>query len=448
MTRRELLAMPVVAGLPRAAGDAVVRVSPRCRRYLELSDGSPYLPIGLNMVAPREVDLDGFLGWMEKLGAQGGNYARFWLSHPVWDLEPKRAGVYDEAHAAMVERALQVAKRQGIRVKMTIEHFRSTGGGPQPWADKALHNRAQGGTANDMEHWLANEESRAQFRGKIAWLARRFGERPEIFGWELWNEINAVRGKGYLEWTEAMLPVLHKAFPRQLCMQSLGSFDNDPKDGIYQRHSTMAGNDLALVHRYLDLGAKLEVCHGPVDVLAADAVRTLLGYRPDRPVLLAESGGVEPKHTGPFRYYANDKQGTILHDVLFAPFFAGAAGPGQIWHWDVYVAKNDLWWQFGRFAEFVKGLDCAAEEFEPSVETAGALRVYRLKGRRTTLWWVRDGRNDWRAELERGEAPSQVTGAKLNARGRVRFYDPWTNQWSEGEAGRLPDFRRSLCVRT
>ena len=36
----------------------------------------------------------------------------------------------------------------------------------------------------------------------------------------------------------------------------------------------------------------------------------------------------------------------ILHDVLFAPFFAGAAGAGQIWHWDEYVDKNNLWWQF------------------------------------------------------------------------------------------------------
>ena len=29
-----------------------VRVSPRDARYFELSDGKPYIPIGLNMIAP------------------------------------------------------------------------------------------------------------------------------------------------------------------------------------------------------------------------------------------------------------------------------------------------------------------------------------------------------------------------------------------------------------
>ena len=42
--------------------------------------------------------------------------------------------------------------------------------------------------------------------------------------------------------------------------------------------------------------------------------------------------------------------GIILHDVLFAPFFAGAAGPGHCWHWNVYVDRNNLWHHFARFA--------------------------------------------------------------------------------------------------
>lgn len=445
MTRRELLSTPLLAAAPASE---FVRVSRRCPRYLELSNGGAYTPIGLNMVAPpRREGLDGLLDWMANLASAGGNYVRFWLSNAAWDLEPAKAGVYDEDHAAMVKRALDFARERGLRVKLTIEHFRSTGGGPQAWADKPLHDKSNGGTAADMEDWLVNEESRRQFRGKIAWLRRTFGQRPEVFGWELWNEVNAVRGKSYLEWTEAMLPHLHEAFPSHLCMQSLGSYDTDTVTPVYRRHSLMKGNDLALVHRYLDLGAKLEVCHGPVDVLAADAVRTLLAFQPGRPVLLAESGAVEPRHTGPFHLYARDTAGMILHDVLFAPFFAGAAGPGQIWHWDSYVAANRLWFHFARFAEFVRGIDCAAEAFEPSMTAHETLRVYRLTGKRTTLLWLRDSRSDWRSELERGEAPAAVRGAALPFRAKARFYDPWENRWSDGDTGMLPEFIRSLCVR-
>ena len=90
----------------------------------------------------------------------------------------------------------------------------------------------------------------------------------------------------------------------------------------------MDGNDFLQVHRYLDCGGELDVCRGPMDVLAADAVRELRDRNPRKPVLLAEVGAVKPNHTGPSILYAQDREGTLLHDALFAPFFAGSAGSG------------------------------------------------------------------------------------------------------------------------
>jgi hypothetical protein len=280
-----------------------------------------------------------------------------------------------------------------------------------------------------------------------------------VYGWELWNEINAVRGGDYLAWTAAMLPELRRAFPHNLVMQSLGSFDTARVGETYRRHSLMPGNDLAQVHRYLDLGASLDVCKGPVDVLAADAVRELIGYDARRPVLLAESGAVEPKHTGPFKLYKADRDGTLLHDVLFAPFFAGAAGGGQIWHWDSYVAANDLWWQYGRFAEAIRGIDPREESFEPLTIEHERLRVYVLKGRKHVLAWCRDARNTWIAELQNGERPERLRGLALEL-GKVlpakspkaiSIYDPWSGKASRGALKgtrlMLPEFSRSIVVR-
>lgn len=463
ITRRTLFAFAPVVAL-RAADPTVafVRVSPRDRRYLELSDGSPYIPIGLNLIAPPEQAKDGTPGlrvyetWLDKLTSNGGNYVRAWISNTFWDVEHTRSGEYDDTKAQRIESMLQMARQRGIRVKMTLEHFRSIGGGNQPWADKPLHHVSNGGTAESISDFFDGERSRAQFRKKIEWLAARFGDRPEIFGWELWNEVNAVRGGDYLTWTELMLAELHRRFPRNLCMQSLGSFDTAGVRETYRRHSKMPGNDLAQVHRYLDLGASLDACKGPVDVLAADAVRELSAYQPGKPVILAESGAVEPRHSGPFKLYAADREGTLLHDILFAPFFAGAAGPGQIWHWDAYVDRNDLWWHFGRFAAAVKDIDPAAEVFSPSLIPHDRLRVYRLDGRHTTLLWCRDSRNDWRSELERGESPAAVRDIRIElkverSRRSVRAYDPWSGKWRTAAHRNghivIPDFRRSIIIR-
>ncbi len=461
-----LLSLAVVAAAAaEAAPRAFVRVSPRDARYLELSDGRPYVPVGLNLIAPNTRDSEGLARmdeWIGQLAANGGNFVRVWLSSPFWDVEHEKSGVYDEAKAARIDQLLRMAARRGVRVKLTLEHFREMSATPrQRWANKPLHLVAQGGTATNMADFFAGAASRARFTRKLEWFSERYGGEPAVFGWELWNEVNAVAASPsvFMPWTEVMLAELRRLFPRHLALQSLGSFDTASVRELYRRHSLLPGNDLAQAHRYLDLGASLEVCHGPVDVLAADAVRELLGFNPGKPVLLAESGAVEPRHSGPFKLYARDTQGTILHDVLFAPFFAGAAGAGQIWHWDVYVDRHRLWPHFGRFAEIVKDLDPPAERFEPMLLAHPRLRLYALKGRRTVLVWCRDSRNTWQSELEQGQAPETIEGLTLDLAAladnatlaAARFYDPWQQRWgsvkASGSALTLPPFARSLVLK-
>jgi hypothetical protein len=448
-----------------AAEPAFVRVSPRDTRYLELSDGHPYIPNGLNLIAPNTRDAEGLarMGeWMQKLGTNGGNYIRVWVSSPFWDVEYQKSGVYDEAKARRIDEMLALAKRNGIRVKLTLEHFREMSETPrQRWANKPLHLVANGGTATNMADFFDGPASRERFKKKLAWLAQRYGDNPTVFGWELWNEVNAVSTSAdhYMPWTETMLAELHRLFPRNLALQSLGSFDSARARDLYRRHSLLPANDLAQVHRYLDLGASLEICRGPVDVLAADATRELIGYGVKKPVILAESGAVEPRHSGPFKLYGSDKQGMLLHDILFAPFFSGAAGAGQIWHWDVYVDRNNLWWHFGRFAEVVKNLDPPAEQFQPMPLSHARLRVYGLKGKTCSLVWCRDAQNTWQTELEQGQPPQKLEQIKLDLSpmfgqailASLRAYDPWGNRWSgvkaEGSVVTLPPFSRSLVLR-
>ncbi len=344
---------------------AHVRISPRDPRYFELSNGKPYIPIGLNMIRPPTDSLDGMEMWFSKLSTEGGNFVRIWLSSPFFDVEHERSGVFDEERAKRIDGLLALAKKYGIRLKLCTEHFRHLGEGTQTWAAKPQHLIVNGGPAKDTADFFLGEAGRAQYKRKLAWYAARYDSDPIIFGWELWNEMDAVRVNVWEPWTAEMLPELHRLFPQNLAMQSLGSYDHENKRERYRRLCELPGNDVLQVHRYLDLGAVWKICHGPVAVLAAEAVKDLRSFGIQKPILLAESGAVEPGHSGPFKLYEKDKDGIILHDVLFAPFFAGAAGPGHIWHWDVYVDKNNLWWHFGRFAEVVRNLDPPAEHFQP-----------------------------------------------------------------------------------
>ena len=465
MNRRLQLILALIAGgllaqSSSAAETAFVRVSPRDPRYFELSDGKPYIPIGLNMVHPttEQGELGEMENWMKQLAANHGNYLRVWLSGYGFDIEHTKCGEYDLERAKRIDAVLAAARRDGLRVKLCLEHFRDVQG-PKKWSTKPLHHVSNGGTAESMADFFNGQASREQFKKKLAWYQARYGSDPIVFGWELWNEINAAAAGDRLAWTEAMLPELHRLFPKNLAMQSLGSYDSDWCRKDYDRLTVMPGNDVAQVHRYLDLGATYPICKGPVDILAADAVSELLKFNPNRPVILAESGAVEPRHSGPFKLYAKDRDGILLHDILFAPFFSGAAGAGMIWHWDSYVARNDLWRHFGRFAAAVEGIDPPAEGFKVLEIPHGSLRVRALQGKRTFLAWLRDAESNWKTELEEGQPPRTVHGESLklpegftsSSGAKVRIYNPWTDQWTPTKIDRgtiaLPEFSRSLVVR-
>ncbi len=369
-----------------------------------------------------------------------------------------RSGEYDPDHAQHLDRFLAMCRQNGIYVKMCIEYFRNIPAQRRNWSDKPLHHTANGGPFADMKDFLTSERGIAQFKRKLAWYARRYGDEPAVFAWELWNEMNCVAGD-WRPWTKIMLAELHRLFPKNLAVQSLGSFDGKWASEPYRELCPMEGNDVAQVHRYLDPGAEFNICHGPVDLLAADAVAEMKSFQVRKPIILTETGAVKPKHTGASELYAKDTKGTLLHDMLFAPFFCGAAGTGHVWWWPQAIDRPNLWHHFARFARAVEGIDPAGEKFEAVTILVDPLRIYALKGRRTTLAWCRDSRCTWETELRDGVKPPAVSGCAITGKelglalegAAVRYYDPWTGAWSDGKVaeGRvtLPDFRRSMVVR-
>ncbi|MHC4520212.1 MAG: glycoside hydrolase 5 family protein [Planctomycetota bacterium] len=435
---------------------AFVGVSPRDSRYFELSNGSPYIPIGFNLVGPpREEEFDRLF---QIIAANRINYCRVWLGHRDWNVEHEACLQFDPARARTIERFLKLARANGVRVKMCLEYFRDVRAERNRWSDNLLYHEANGGRYESMHEYLFSRAGRDHFKAKLDWYADRCGDDPAVFAWELWNKMDAVRDSEWEDWTREMLPELQRRFPRNLAIQSLGSYDWERKRDRYRTLCLLADNDVAQVHRYLDEGAGWEICHGPVDVLAAQAVRELIAFDTRKPIILTETGAVKPRHTGCSELYARDPDGTLLHDMLFAPFFAGAAGTGHVWWWRQAIEEPNLWYHFARFAEAVKGLDPAAEAFQPSMIPHDRLRIYALAGRNTSLLWCRDSHNDWKAELTDGKKREtlrnvviDVSSLDLPATATLQTYDPWTNKWQPAELRdgtiTIPTLRRSIVLR-
>jgi hypothetical protein len=94
--------------------------------------------------------------------------------------------------------------------------------------------------------------------------------------------------------------------------------------------------------------------------------------------------------------------------ISICPILFWFSRRGQIWHWDVYVDRNNLWHHFKTFAESVKNINPSAEQFEPQMIPHPRLKVYCLKGKQLFLIWCRDSQNNWMTELRDEIAPENT----------------------------------------
>jgi len=434
-------------------------------RYFADAQGRTFVPVGCNICFPRmyvkgsaesrsECE-ERFFGWIRKFAANGGNFTRLWLGHSFFEIMPEKAGEYDPAAEATLKKTVALCEELGIKLKFTLESFRTVhpaGDEGKGQYSKFFNRPLYASHAKNMHDFLHSEKCAQIYIGKARRLKELgLGDSPAVVCWELWNEINCIgpwRGD-VGPWSDRMLTELQAMFPRQMTVQNLGSYGGPQMFDYYDYLGRIPLNDFMQMHCYLDQGTTIDVCRGPMDALAANAVRELLDRRGDIPAILAEVGAVEMDHTGPSKLYQKDKQGMLLHDEIFAPFFAGSAGCGQPWHWDhQYIDGNDLWWHFRRFARAVEGIDPAAEHFRPFHTETRRLRIWGLRGARTTLVWCRDKLNTWERELVRGEAPKTLSGERLPFGGEFSCYLPWDDRWTDAMKGNaLPDFARSIVVK-
>ena len=432
--------------VPPVAPMAVSKASPR---YFE-SAGRTFVPIGVNLCYCRDRDVKtGYLEWLDRFAANGGNYIRLWCGNAAWDVMPRFNEIDPEAVGRLRWIADECARR-GIRIKLTLEQFRGFDNSQPPVFRKEIYAPY----AKTMTEWFTNATCQVAFRRKIDAMAAAVGNHPAVAVIEIWNEIMGDWGVIQTAWQTETLAYMRKAFPGKLVVANLGSFSEADSGLTYDRICARADNDFLQVHRYYDPGAGMSVCYGPVDFFCADAIRELIDRRADRPALLAEVGAVKPNHTGFSDLYAKDPEGVLMHDMVFAPFFAGAAGCGQMWHWDSrYVDGNGLWHHYGRFARAIAGLDPVAENFKPFRGESKAYRFYGLRGRKTSVVWLRDKRVDALAEIREGKAPELRTDWKIPMKtgGQVDAYLPWEDRHvtARTEANKicLPPFRRSIVLR-
>jgi len=453
-----------------------IRVSSTHPRYFETTGGKTWIPVGMNYIVGAITNLDTFTArqqflwkpedltktadeWFKELERDfktmrenGINMLRFWGPTDFLEPEDTRIGIYNPQKFARIDSVLSIAKRNGIRIKFTLDvsrHFN-----PQTKIFyKRLYGKSDGGPFSTFSGYLDSELGRTLYLNRAKAFANRYKDNPTIYCWELWNEINAISDNAdWFTFTKVMLDSFKLVFPHQLSAQSMGSYDRETEIEKYERYLTLANNDEICVHQYVnELEGLFPICRGPIATMVEESVRMINKKENVNPLSMNEVGAVKPGHSGPHDYlYSRDKEGVILHDFIFTPFFCGTAGSGYNWH-PHYIKMHNLWYHYKRFNKAIEGFDPIEEMAVPFKMEADGINFYGLKGKKHSLIWCRDLRNDYKTELYEGKIPVERTHVILPVRcKKAKAYDPWKDKWSSPEIKNgqvmIPDFKRDIVL--
>ncbi|MEJ7679474.1 MAG: hypothetical protein WKG06_16760 [Segetibacter sp.] len=332
------------------------------------------MPVMINYVVPAGQDEPAAFTTIENyfrnFSTNGGNAMRIWISSPFLEIEDEKAGQYSSNKFARIDKILQLAEKYQIRIKFTLQHIRTITAveARQPWANSTILSADNGGPFTGIKEYINTAKGKKYYLNRVRALAEKYKNNKQIFGWELWNEMDAVDSKDWFPFTTEVLDSVKALFPHHLVTQTLGSLHSKDAADRYEQFFGLQNNPYVSLHRYIDPGkdwSQYDDITRPVDSMIFHAMQFAQSNVQNKPIVFNEIGAVEANHAGPSKLYQIDTAGVLIHDMIFAPFFCGAAGTGGMWHWDSYVERQHLWYHYQRFQNAIKRIDPAEERFTP-----------------------------------------------------------------------------------
>jgi len=335
------------------------------KRYFQYSSGQPYFPIGHNLKWSWEGGggLYAYRDWLRQLSESGGNYARLFIDEPwfiglEWDAP---AGDYRlaQAAAARLDMLLEAAAEYEIKLQIVLlwhqalevylgppVNLPDTFSRPDKNADwdNNPYNILYGGPIGGPSVFFFNEEARDLFRQRLRYIVARWGYSPDIFAWELIDEIDRTGdydSQVAARWLNDTASYL-KQLDQQRHLITVGSADFDAL--------IAATPPLDFTTTQLYQSRPIETL-GDQITLVVDAIRRNLETNPIPNLMTAYS--LSPW----FEPTAEDPQGVHFQSTLWASVLAGAGGGASSDWWDTYVIPQGLQKYYAPLASFAAGVD-------------------------------------------------------------------------------------------
>lgn len=398
--------------LAKSRSHGMIRVSRSAPRYLEFADGTGYFPVGQDvcwttdvsksipsakLAAPTLPWNEAYARWFGRMGESGATWARVFMK-PNFYMETGEPWAWELESAWRLDRVLEEARKNDIHVCLCFNAERSDEGGAYHGsmdlfrASNTAWGRLLRSQGLGFDHFFVNSLCREMYRDKIRYIVGRWGYSPNIFSWELWNEIGTVeKREGMDPWIREMTAFLRAADGWGHLIKSSSSDAWEP-----ERWGAEDG-DLNDVHPYFGWSGEEE----PKNFGEFIPRHSAALYAAGRPFIVGETGIAREVSTSyGLAGDLADKDVTCfhLHEALWGGLFSGAVGTGMVWWWDEHVDLHNGYFRFRAIANFVADIQFNRENFVRGPEaypSTDELRVLDLIGRQSRLLWIRRTGLDW-----------------------------------------------------
>jgi len=405
-----------------------ISVGKKDTRYFVYSDGTTYFPVGINMAFPVSYFLSSgqefgvsnkiaYLGlrqyrrWLDKCAENGVNMVRLWIGHPYFTPDTEEAFKLDYKKLSLLDKIVDMARERNIKLKLTIEQFRyfeyNNDEIKYPAFRKKLYHN--GKPCLNCAEWMESDKWQKAWFYKLKELSKRYNGDTTLFAIELWNEMNNCDGD-VVKWCKKILPEVKKIFPKHLVTNSYGSLDSEKVKELYNNFC-WEETDFVQIHRYIDQGAAYEICSHPIEMMS-DVVPCFLDY--NKPVLVAETGAVDDRHSGVFRFCSSDDRGIIFADTVYSPAFCGSCGAGNIWYWDNrYIESKYLYKMYKPIVKVFENINLQEEHFEFKDFSNKDVHILALCGKTSRIFYIRNNKDTWQNVLRDLNEPETIKNVVL-----------------------------------
>lgn len=355
-----------------------IKVSKNDPRYFEFSTGELFYPIGFNIHSVKDVRSETKLNlgyqpdkgtysydeYFDAMKDNGVNAVEIWMAAWSFALEWTSArinyyglGRYNLANAWRLDHVLEKASQNNIYIHLVLDNH----GKLSDNVDREWHNSprnkytafatADGATLTKAHDFFTDEKSWNYYKNRNRYIAGRWGAETNIFGIELWSEVNLTEAHDQVYNNNSIIEWHKKAANHfnglnqgrhPLTTHTCGDYNNTIK---YQNYYHMDEMDYIVGDAYRD--------HTPFADHMVQHIERLRFLK--KPLLVTEYGG------SPFgNSYANLE--ADLHAGLWSSLFTEQAGTPFLW-WHDFIHKKGKYKHFKGFSTFMAGIDPRNKDF-------------------------------------------------------------------------------------